>query len=180
MATAGISVTPIQVRDATDLDLSAILEIYNDAILTTTAVYQYEPHTLEMRRTWLHEKQAAGYPVLVAEVDGRIAGFGNLGVWRAAAAYKYTVENSVYVAKDLRGRGIGKRLLGALIDEARAMDRHAIVAVIDADNAVSIGLHEAFGFERAARFKQVGRKFGRWLDLVFMELVLETPEQPQE
>lgn len=180
MATTGTGVTKIQIRDATDLDLPTILDIYNDAILTTTAVYQYEPHRLDMRRAWLREKQSAGYPVLVAEVESRVAGFGNLGVWRAAAAYKYTVENSVYVAKDLRGHGIGKRLLGALIDEARAMDRHAIVAVIDADNAVSIGLHEAFGFERAARFKQVGRKFGRWLDLVFMELVLETPEQPQE
>jgi L-amino acid N-acyltransferase YncA len=165
------------VRDATEADLPAILEIYNQAILTTTAVYQYEPHTMAMRRAWMLEKQADGFPVFVAEVGGQVVGFGNLGIWRAAAAYQYTVENSVYVAEDFRGRGYGKRLLAALIDEARAMDKHAIVAVVDADNTTSIGLHKSFGFEQAAHFKQVGRKFGRWLDLVFLELVLDTPGQ---
>ncbi len=170
----------ILVREATEADLPAILDIYNDAILHTTAVYQYEPHTLDMRRAWLHEKQSAGYPVLVAEENGAIVGFGNLGVWRTAAAYKYVTENSVYVAADHRGRGIGKRLLAELIGAARALDMHAIIAVVDADNAVSICLHEAFGFERAAHFKQVGRKFGRWLDLVFLELVLDTPQHPAE
>lgn len=180
MAAAGGGVMPVLVRAATDADLPAILDIYNDAILTTTAVYQYEPHTLEMRGAWLHEKQAAGFPVLVAVEDGAIAGFGNLGTWRAAAAYRYTVENSVYVAADRRGQGIGKRLLGELIEAARSMQAHAVIAVVDADNAVSIGLHEAFGFERAAYFRQVGRKFGRWLDLVFLELVLETPQGATE
>ena len=170
----------IHVREATENDLPKILAIYNDAILTTTAVYQYEPHTLGMRRDWMREKQAAGFPALVAEEDGEIAGFGTLGLFRPAAAYRYTVENSVYVAADRRGRGIGKRLLGALIERARAMDMHAIVAVVDADNAVSIGLHQAFGFEQAAYFKQVGYKFGRWLDLAFLELVLDTPRHPTE
>lgn len=170
----------IHIREATEDDLPAILAIYNDAILTTTAVYQYQPHTLKMRRAWMQQKQGAGFPVLVAVEDGEVAGFGSLGVWRAAAAYKYTAENSVYVAADRRGRGVGKRLLAALIDAARAMDMHAIIAVIDADNAVSIGLHRSFGFEEAARFKQVGYKFGRWLDLVFMELVLDTPLHPTE
>jgi L-amino acid N-acyltransferase YncA len=160
--------------------LPTILDIYNDAILTTTAVYQYEPHTLEMRRSWFHEKQLGGYPVLVAEDEGQVIGFGNLGVWRAAAAYKYVVENSVYVAAEHRGRGVGRRLLGALIDAANALGMHAVIAVIDAENDISIGLHESFGFERAAYFEQVGRKFGRWLDLVFMELVLEGPAQPPE
>lgn len=170
----------VRVRAATEADLPAILAIYNDAILTTTAVYQYEPHTLEMRRAWLHEKRSGGYPVLVAEETGEVVGFGNLGVWRAAAAYKYVVENSVYVAASHRGRGIGKRLLGDLIDEAKSLDVHAVIAVIDADNTISIALHESFGFERAAYFRQVGRKFGRWLDLVFMELVLEGPLHPPE
>ena len=171
----------IHVRDATEDDLPAILAIYNDAILNTTAVYQYVPHTLEMRRAWMREKQAAGWPVFVAEEDGQIVGFGNLGSWRAAAAYKYTAENSVYVAVERRGRGIGKRLLAALIEAARALDMHAIIAVVDADNTASISLHATYGFERAAHFKQVGRKFGRWLDLVFLELVLDTPrEEPAE
>jgi L-amino acid N-acyltransferase len=173
-------VPPIRIREAIEADLPGILAIYNDAILTTTAVYQYEPHTLEMRREWMREKQAHGFPVLVAEQAGEIAGFGTLGLWRAAAAYKYTAENSVYVAADRRGRGVGRRLLGSLIESARAMDMHAVVAVVDADNAVSIALHEAFGFERAAHFRQVGYKFGRWLDLVFLELVLDTPQNPTE
>lgn len=168
------------VRAATEADLPAILAIYNDAILTTTAVYQYEPHTIEMRQAWLQEKHAGGFPVFVAEDAGEVVGFGNLGVWRAAAAYKYVAENSVYVAAGHRGRGIGKRLLGELVDAANALNLHAVIAVIDADNTISIALHESFGFERAAHFRQVGRKFGRWLDLVFMELVLDGPAHPPE
>lgn len=172
--------TSSRVRAVRDADLPAILAIYNDAILTTTAVYQYEPHTLAQRRAWLREKQTAGFPVLVAEEAGEVAGFGALGPWRTAAAYKYTVENSIYVAAERRGRGIGRLLLAELVEAARGMEMHAIIAVVDADNAVSIALHEAYGFERAAHFKQVGRKFGRWLDLVFLELVLDTPLQPAE
>ena len=171
---------PILVRDATEEDLPGILAIYNDAILATTAVYQYTPHTLEMRREWMQEKHSAGYPVLVAVEDGKVVGFGSLGVWRAAAAYKYTAENSVYVAADQRGRGIGRLLLSRLVEAACELDMHAIMAVVDAENTVSIGLHEAFGFEQVAYFKQVGRKFGRWLDLVFLELVLDTPQNPVE
>lgn len=170
----------LRVRAATEADLPAILEIYNDAILTTTAVYQYEPHTLEMRQAWLREKRAGGYPVLVAEEAGEVVGFGNLGAWRPAAAYKYVAENSVYVAAGHRGRGVGKRLLGELVEAAKTLEMHAVIAVIDADNEVSIRLHESFGFERAAHFKQVGRKFGRWLDLVFMQLALEGPAHPPE
>jgi len=170
----------ITIRDACEDDLPGILAIYNDAILHTTAVYQYEPHTLDMRRAWLRGKKADGYPVLVA-VDGEhVVGFGNLSRWRAAAAYKYSVENSVYVSQSYRGRGIGKRLLVALIDAARAMDAHAVIAVVEAENAVSIRLHESAGFEQAAYFKQVGYKFDRWLDLVFLELVLDTPCEPVE
>lgn len=170
----------VTIRPATEEDLPAILGIYNEAILTTTAVYQYRPHTLEMRRAWLQEKQLGGFPVLVADDEGQLAGFGSLGPFRAAAAYQYTVENSVYVAAERRGRGIGKALLVALIEAARRMDRHAIVAVVDAENAVSIGLHASFGFKSIGRFRQVGFKFGRWLDLIFMELVLDTPAQPRE
>ena len=168
------------IRPATEDDLPAILAIYNEAILTTTAIYQYQPHTLEMRRDWLREKQAGGFPVLAADVDGQVAGFGSLSPFRPAAAYKYTVENSIYVAADRRGRGIGKALLAALIEAARQMEMHAIVAVVDAENAVSIGMHATLGFEQIGRFRQVGYKFGRWLDLVFMELVLDTPVWPRE
>ena len=172
------------IRPATADDLPAILAIYNDAILTTTAVYQYQPHTLAMRAAWLADKQAHGFPVLVAthaDVHGAtVIGFSALGSFRAAAAYHYTVENSVYVAAEWRGQGVGRLLLAPLIDAARAMDAHSIIAVIDADNAVSVRLHRAFGFVEAGHFRQVVYKFGRWLDLKFLQLVLDTPQQPTE
>jgi phosphinothricin acetyltransferase len=170
----------IAARRATEADLPAILAIYNDAILHTTAVYDYTPHTLAMRQAWLAAKQADGLPVFVADDGGQVAGFSSLGPFRAWAAYKYTVENSIYVAPDRRGQGIGKLLLPPLIDAARAMDMHAIIAGVDAENAASYRLHRAFGFEEVAHFRQVGYKFGRWLDLKFLELILATPAAPRE
>ncbi|MEW5887826.1 MAG: N-acetyltransferase family protein [Pseudomonadota bacterium] len=170
----------VAIRSAREADVPAILAIYNDAILHTTAVYDYAPHTLEMRLEWFRAKQQDGFPVLVAEEAGEVVGFGALGPFRAWAAYKYTVENSIYVAPGRRGQGIGKRLLPPLIEAARALDMHAIVAGIDAANEVSLRLHRAFGFEQVAHFRQVGYKFGRWLDLVFMQRLLDTPAQPRE
>jgi L-amino acid N-acyltransferase len=170
----------IQIRTAQEQDLPAILEIYNDAIINTTAVYDYEPHTLEMRKQWFRIKEAQGYPVFVAEENGWVVGFSSIGPWRAWAAYKYSVENSIYVAADQRGKGIGKKLLEPLIEAAKQLDLHAIIAGIDATNEVSINLHRSFGFTEAGQFKQVGYKFGRWLDLTFMQLLLKTPEQPVE
>lgn len=170
----------IQIRTAQEQDLPAILEIYNDAIINTTAVYDYEPHTLEMRKQWFRIKEAQGYPVFVAEENGWVVGFSSIGPWRAWAAYKYSVENSIYVAADQRGKGIGKKLLEPLIEAAKQLDLHAIIAGIDATNEVSINLHRSFGFTEAGQFKQVGYKFDRWLDLTFMQLLLKTPEQPVE
>lgn len=168
----------IQVRTALETDLEAILEIYNDAVVNTTAVYDYEPHTLEMRKQWFRIKEAQGYPVFVAEENGKVAGFSSIGPWRAWAAYKYSVENSIYVAADQRGKGIGKKLLEPLIEAAKQLDLHTIIAGIDATNEVSINLHRKYGFTEAGTVKQVGFKFGRWLDLTFMQLLLNTPEQP--
>ena len=168
----------IQVRTALETDLEAILEIYNDAVVNTTAVYDYEPHTLEMRKQWFRIKEAQGYPVFVATDNGKVVGFSSIGPWRAWAAYKYSVENSIYVAADQRGKGIGKKLLEPLIEAAKQLDLHVIIAGIDATNEVSINLHRKFGFTETGTFKQVGFKFGRWLDLTFMQLLLNTPEQP--
>jgi phosphinothricin acetyltransferase len=170
----------IQIRTAVDKDLEAMLEIYNDVIVNTTAVYDYEPHTLEMRRQWFRIKEAQGYPVFVAEENGRIVGFSSIGPFRAWAAYKYSVENSIYVAADQRGRGIGKLLLEPLIKAAEELDMHTILAGIDSTNEASIMLHRKMGFKEVAQFKEVGYKFGRWLDLTFMQLLLKTPEQPVE
>jgi phosphinothricin acetyltransferase len=170
----------ISIRLARETDLPEMLAIYNDIIIHTTAVYSYQPHTPEMRRQWYETKLKDNYPVFVAEENNQVAGFSTIGPFRAWPAYKYSVENSVYVAAALRGKGIGKLLIRPLIEAARERDLHAIIAGIDATNTASIRLHQSFGFEEVAHFKQVGYKFGCWLDLKFLELVLETPEHPKE
>ena len=162
----------MQVRKATEKDLPQILDIYNDAILNTTAVYDYEPHTLEMRRQWFEVKRQQGFPVFVAEENNEILGFSSIGPFRAWAAYKYWVENSIYVKDGQRGKGIGKLLMQPLIDAAKEMKLHTIIAGIDADNKLSIEFHKQFGFEEVGYFKQVGWKFDRRLDLIFMQLIV--------
>jgi len=160
----------MQIRPATRADLPGILEIYNDAVLTTTATYDYEPRTLEHRTQWFEERQRDSYPVFVAVDDaGRVIGWSALNPFHARMGYRFTSENSVYVAADTRGKGVGKLLLAPLIEGAKARGLHAIIAVIDADNEASIRLHAAFGFEKVGLFKQTGFKFNRWLDVVYME-----------
>jgi len=163
----------ISIRPAADQDVPALLDIYNHIILHTTAVYQYNPHTLEARQVWFDEKRQRGYPVLVAEEDGAILGFATYGPFRAWEAYLHTIEHSVYVRDGLRGKGIGRILLTALVEEAGKHDYHTMIAGIDATNEASISLHEKLGFEKVALFREVGWKFDRWLDLVFMQLMLK-------
>ena len=170
----------ITIRNAMEKDLPEILEIYNDVILNTTAVYDYKPHTMEMRRQWFKTKQEQGFPVFVAEENGKVVGLSSIGPFRAWAAYKYSVENSVYVAKESRGRGFASLLIPPLIDAARKLQMHTIIASIDATNEASLKLHRHFGFEEVAHFRQVGFKFGRWLDLKFLQLILTTPDNPVE
>ena len=170
----------IAIRTATVEDIPTLLEIYNDIIINTTAVYQYEIHTLQMRQEWFTTKQQQGLPVFVAEENGSIAGFSTFGPFRNWQAYKYSVENSIYVAADQRGRGISKLLMQPLIDAATQMDMHTIIAGIDATNEISLRLHKNFGFEEVAHFKQVGYKFNRWLDLKFLQLILQTPMNPKD
>jgi len=161
------------VRPATEADLPGILEIYNDAVLHTTASYDYEPRTLDHRRTWFQERQRDNYPVFVAvEKGGRVVGWSALNPYHARIGYRFTSENSVYVAANRRGKGIGRALLGPLLEAGKARGLHAILAVIDADNEASIRLHAQFGFEKVGLFKQVGFKFGRWLDVIYMEKLL--------
>lgn len=155
-----------------DADLLGILDIYNDAILHTTAVYDYDIYTAAQMQTWIDTKQHAGYPVLVARVGDDVAGFAALGAFRPKIGYQYTAENSIYIHQDFRGLGLGKRLLYELIQAARAMQLHAIVAGIDAENEPSIQLHKAFGFVEVAHFPQVGYKFAKWLDVKFLQLIL--------
>lgn len=172
--------TQLILENALEQDLPGILEIYNDAILNTTAVYQYQPHTLDMRKKWFREKEAFGLPVFVARLQDQVAGFATWGPFRAWPAYKYSIEHSVYVHPSFRRHGIATELLNHLIGVARQREVHAVIAGIDADNSVSIHLHKQFGFIQVGHFKEVGYKFDRWLDLVFMQLILDNPFQPNE
>ncbi len=161
----------IDVREAQAADLEAILAIYNDAVIHTTATYDYEPRGIDAQRQWFEAKRAQDFPVLVGLDAGIVSGFASYGPFRPWAAYLYTVENSVYVAPEQRGRGIGTAILGPLIEIARSRGFHAMVAGIDATNAASLKLHAKFGFEEVAHFRQVGWKFERWLDLVFLQRI---------
>lgn len=162
-----------------DRHADAILAIFNEAILHSTALYDYHPRSAQSMVAWFESKQAGGYPVIGIEDDhGTLLGFGSYGSFRAWPAYKYTVEHSVYVHKDQRGRGLGKILMKELISAARKNDIHALIGAIDATNSGSIVLHERLGFEHVGTLPQVAFKFGRWLDLAFYQLLLETPASP--
>lgn len=170
------SVDKPMIRKAKPEDVPAILDIYNDAILRTTAVYDIEPHTLAMRRAWFDAKAADGYPVLVCEESGgRVIGFASFGPFRAWAAYRYTVEHSVYVHPDFRGQGAGRSLLRAIVAAAEEGGYAVMVAGIDASNEASIRLHEKHGFTHAGTIRRAGYKFDRWLDLSFYERALPGP-----
>ena len=163
----------VTVRLATPSDLPGIQEIYNEAVKTTTATYDYEPRSPEYRQRWFEQHQADGYPVFVA-VDAavRVVGWSALNKYHDRVGYRFTSENSVYIAADQRGRGLGRLLLAPLIAAARQRGLHALIAAIDAQNTASIRLHAAFGFEQVGLFKEVGFKFDRWLDVLYMELRL--------
>jgi len=161
------------IRPAVRADCEGILLIYNDAVLKTTATYDYEPRSLEHRLAWFEDHEAHGFPVFVAADDaGRILGWSALNRFHERFGYRFTTENSVYVAEEHRGKGLGKLLLEPLINAAQTRGFHAILACIDADNQASIRLHARFGFETVAHFHQVGFKFNRWLDVVYMEKLL--------
>jgi L-amino acid N-acyltransferase YncA len=160
---------PMQIRDATEADLPMILAIYNEIIANTTAVYSEKPVALDDRRAWWLARVAQRYPVLVACDSGGVCGFATFGDFRAWPCYRHTIEHSVHVRADCRAQGLGKRLVTELLPRAAALGKHVMIAGVDAANSASIGMHESLGFERVAHFREVGRKFGRWLDLVFLQ-----------
>lgn len=162
-----------------DRHAGPILEILNEAILTSTALYDYHPRAIETMGPWFDAKRAGGFPVVGAVDDaGRLLGFATYGTFRAFPAYKYTVEHSVYVHRDHRGRGVGTAVMKRLISLAGEHDQHVMVGAIDAANMASVAFHERLGFVRCGVVRQAGFKFGRWLDLAFYQLVLATPDQP--
>jgi len=161
--------------------LGSISGIFNDAILNTTVLYEYEPRSEQVMADWLAAKAAAGLPVLGIEASpGMLAGFATWGPFRPFAAYRYSVEHSVYVAAAHRRRGVGRTLLEPLIAAAVGRDLHALVGGIDASNAASIALHARLGFTRCGIIREAGYKFGRWLDLEFHQMLLPTPARPLE
>jgi L-amino acid N-acyltransferase len=162
----------IEIRLAESSDLDAMLAIYNDAIINTTAVYDYEPRTSDLQRQWFETKRARSLPVFVAHDGATIIGFGSFGPFRPWPAYQYTVENSLYVDSAYRRNGAGTVLLDSLLKAAQTAGYHAMVAGIDATNEASLALHRKAGFQTVAHFREVGWKFERWLDLVFMERIL--------
>lgn len=159
--------------------LPAIRAIFNDAIVHSTALWEYKPRTLETTQAWFATKIKGGYPVIGIENDAsEFMGFASYGVFRDRPCYKYTVEDSVYVDARFRGKGIGALLLKELIRLAKAQNIHTLIGAIDTTNAASIALHLRLGFEHCGTVKQAGFKFGRWLDMALYQLILPTPTNP--
>lgn len=163
----------MHIRNAIEKDLPSILEIINHAILNTTAVYDYNPRTLKTQQEWFIKKTKDKMPVIVIEVNNEVVGFGSYGIFRPWDGYKFCVEHSIYISEKHRGKGLGEKLLQELIVLAKKQGFHTMIAGIDADNPGSYGLHEKLGFKEVGRFNEVGYKFDRWLDLVFMQLMLK-------
>lgn len=161
----------VTIRPATPADLPAINEIYNHYVLHSTCTYQEEPSTASERERWFAAHSPA-HPITVAEEGGQVIGWASLSPFHPRSAYRRTVENSVYVRHDRQRRGIGSALLTDSIDRATALGHHTIVAGIDLDQPASIALHRKFGFEQVAHLRQVGFKFGRWLDVVYLQKML--------
>ncbi|MCC7085414.1 MAG: N-acetyltransferase [Pirellulales bacterium] len=156
-----------------------ILAILNEAIVNTRALYEYHPRTLESMTEWFAEKAAGKYPVIGAVNDDDVLmGFATYGSFRWRPAYKYTVEDSLYVEKRFRGQGVATRLMQELIDAAKSQDYHVVVGGIDSTNEPSIALHKKFGFRFCGRIEHAGFKFGQWMDLDFYQLILPTPAMP--
>ena len=153
-------------------DGEAVLAIVNDAILNSSAWYEYEPWDTARLTSWFDAKQAGGWPLLVADDGAAALGFASFGPFRDRPAYARTVEHSVYIAAEARGRGVGRYLLGAIVDEAQARGLHAMIGGVDAANEGSLAFHRAAGFAEVGRLREVGWKFERWLDLVFMQKLL--------
>jgi L-amino acid N-acyltransferase YncA len=163
--------TSCTLRPATESDLVAINDIYNHYVLHSTCTYQEEPELIEDRRRWFSQ-HGGKHPVIVAVADERVVGWGSLSVFHARSAYRHTVENSIYLHHQYLRQGIGSLVLQELIRRARDLGHHVIIAGMDGEQAGSIALHAKFGFEKVGHLKQVGFKFGRWLDVIYAELIL--------
>ena len=162
------------IRAARIDDIEIILEIVNNAILNTTAIYDYDVRTLNEQITWFQDKHESNFPIIVAtDENDKVIGFGTYGTFRMKIGFKFTVEHSVYVKEGFSGKGIGRAILLELITLAKAQKLHVMIGCIDAENTGSIEFHEKFGFKKAGILKESGYKFDKWLDLQFVQLILE-------
>ncbi|MFB7878898.1 MULTISPECIES: GNAT family N-acetyltransferase [unclassified Nocardia] len=160
------------IREADKDDLPAVLVIHNTNIAESTAIWDTDEVDLDDRLTWFADRAAADMPILIAEIDGEVAGYASYGRWRPKSGYRFTVENSVYVDSRFQRRGVATALLTALIERAAESGRvHVMVAAIESGNTGSITLHERFGFHTVGELPEVGHKFGRWMDLTLMQRV---------
>ncbi|QOZ28876.1 GNAT family N-acetyltransferase [Bradyrhizobium sp. CCBAU 51753] len=163
------------IRPATEQDVPAITAIFNEAVVNSNAIWTEKQDSDAERLAWMTARQALGYPVLVAAEGPTVLGYGTFGDFRAFPGYRYSVEHSVYIHADHRGRRLGRVIVDELVTAAKALGKHVMIAGIDGGNHASLRLHAQAGFVEVARMPEVGRKFGRWLDLVFMQRVLDTP-----
>ncbi|MES2544344.1 MAG: N-acetyltransferase family protein [Bacteroidota bacterium] len=166
----------IKIRAAVFSDLDTILEIINHEILNSTSIYDYEPRDFDTQKAWFEDKQKQNFPVIVAEYDKGVIGFATYGTFRFKEGYRFTVEHSVYVSPEFKGKGVGRKLLLHLIELAKEQKLHSMVGVIDSENQGSIKFHETFGFENVGNIKESAYKFDRWLDSIFMQLILKEKE----
>ena len=164
------------IRRATEQDIPAITTIFNEAVVNSNAIWTEKQDSDAERLAWMTARQALGYPVLVAVEGPVVLGYGTFGDFRAFPGYRYSVEHSVYIHADHRGRGLGRIIIDELVAAAAALGKHVMIAGIDGGNQASLRLHASLGFVEVARMPEVGRKFGRWLDLVFMQRVLDAPD----
>ena len=165
----------MMIRPATEQDIPAITAIFNEAVANSNAIWTEKQDSEAERLAWMKARLALGYPVLVAAEGPVVLGYGTFGDFRAFPGYRYSVEHSVYIHADHRGRGLGRVIVDELVAAATALGKHVMIAGIDGGNPASLRLHAQAGFVAVARMPEVGRKFGRWLDLVFMQRLLDAP-----
>jgi L-amino acid N-acyltransferase len=165
----------MQIRDAIAVDLESITAIYNQVLMTSTAIYNDKPVSVSDRLNWWHTRREQGYPVVVATEQEDVAGFASFGDFRAWPGYRYTVEHTVHVHPSWRGHGVGTQLVKELISRAQGAGKHVMVGGVDAENLASLRFHERLGFERVAHFREIGHKFGHYLDLIFLQYWITPP-----
>lgn len=167
----------MQIRDAELADIAEITDIYNQVLLTSTAIYSDKPTTIEERIAWWQSRLAQGFPVLVATDSVTIFGFATFGDFRSWPGYRNTVEGTVHISSTSRGQGVGTKLLKQLMLRAKALNKHVMIAGVDSENTASLRFLERFGFERVGHLREIGYKFDRYLDLVFLQYWITPPHR---